>query len=159
MATPEEPVHALSQTSATFDGQEDQRRRYDQYLNSLDAELLHLLEHFRTSRLLDTSNIIFTSEQGELFERGEIGHYSCLIYDPIIREPLIISCPSQKQQIDAQTPTGNVDLLPTIASLIGSSLPNWDEGQLLPEFGRIPDQNRDIYAMDAKSNSAFTSLT
>jgi arylsulfatase A-like enzyme len=155
----EKPVHALSQSPATFKEEEDQRRRYDQYLASWDAELSRLLDYMKASGLLDTSYVMLTSDHGELFERGEIGHNGYLIYDPIIHVPLIISRPGQKERIDIQTPTSNVDILPTIASLIGRPIPDWAEGQVLPEFGGFPDQDRDIYAMDAKTNSAHAALT
>ena len=155
----EKPAHALSPTPVTFEEEENRRRKYDQYLASWDAELLRLLDFMKTSGLLDTSYVMFTSDHGELFERGEVGHDTYLIYDSIVHVPLIITRPGQKGRIDIQAPTSNVDLLPTLASLTGSNPPNWTEGLPLPELGGISDQDRGIFTMDAKTNSVFNSLT
>ena len=38
-------------------------------------------------------------------------------------------------------------------------MPEWAEGQLLPELGGKPDEERGIYAMDAKTNSVNAPLT
>ena len=90
---------------------------------------------------------------------GWWGTYCPLIYDPIVHVPLIISRPGQKGRVDVQAATSSVDLLPTIASLGGGGVPEWAEGQLLPELGGKPDEERGIYAMDAKTNSVYRALT
>ena len=51
-----------------------------------------------------------------------------------------------------------MDILPTLARIIGSPIPSWTEGELLPLFGGERNVSRSIYTFDAKSNSAFTSL-
>lgn len=156
---PEKPIHALLGGGAlTFAEQENDRLKYDQYLASWDAEVGRLLDHIRTSGLLDSSYVIITSDHGELFERGAVGHYCPLIYDPLAHVPLIISRPGQKERIDVRAATCSVDLLPTIASLGGAGRPDWAEGQLLPEFGGTIDEARGLYTMDAKTNSAFGRL-
>ena len=73
--------------------------------------------------------------------------------------PLIISGPGQKNRIDVNTATSSLDLLPTLASLAGAGTPEWAEGTLLPELGGIPDEDRSIYAIEGKTNSAYGPLT
>jgi len=156
---PLKPVHALSTENPGSDAETSQRLRYDQYMASWDAELGRLFEYLRTSGLLDTSYVFITSDHGEMFERGVIGHYTPLIYDPLVRVPLIVSRPGRTDRIDVRVPTSNVDLLPTIASLTGIESPSWAEGRLLPEFGGTPDPDRSIYIVDAKTNAAAAKLT
>jgi arylsulfatase A-like enzyme len=90
-----------------------------------------------------------------LFERGELGHWTSLIYNPIIHVPLIIRRPAQTTREDVHTITSSVDLLPTIAQLTGNPIPTWAEGSLLPKFGGEEKDGRSVFSMDAKSDSAF----
>jgi arylsulfatase A-like enzyme len=153
------PAHPLINDPTPFESQENQRRRYDQYLASWDAEVARLFDFMRTSGLLDTSYVIITSDHGEIFERGHVGHSTPLIFGPLVHVPLIISRPGQTSRIDVRAPTSSVDLLPTIAALSGLDVPPWAEGQLLPELGGTPREDRSIYVLDAKTNSAFGKLT
>jgi arylsulfatase A-like enzyme len=153
------PVHPLIATVEPYSEQELERRKYDEYLASWDAEVARLLDFLGASGLLDSSYVIFTSDHGELFERGVIGHYCPLIYEPLVHVPLIISPPGRTARMDVEAATSSVDLLPTIASMAGLEAPAWAEGRLLPGFGGTPDESRSIYSMDAKTNSAFDSLT
>lgn len=155
---PRKAVHPLVRDVKDFDRQDSQRNRYDQYLASWDAELGRLFGYMASSGLLDRSHVIITSDHGELFERGVVGHSTPLIYEPIVHVPLLISRPGQTDQVDVHTTTSSVDLLPTIAGLAGVAIPPWAEGEPLPEFGGTPDDNRAIYSLDAKTNSAFAPL-
>ena len=69
------------------------RDTYDEYVANLDAEFGRLLDHLEASGLLDSSYLIFTSDHGELFERGASGHSTPLVFEPLIRIPLLISAP------------------------------------------------------------------
>jgi arylsulfatase A-like enzyme len=155
---PRKPIHPLVHDVKDFERQDSQRRRYDQYLASWDAELARLFEYLDASGLLETSHVIITSDHGELFERGVVGHSTPLIYEPIVHVPLFISRPGQTERADVRTATSSVDLLPTIAALAAIPIPAWAEGGLLPDFGGNPDVSRSIYSMDAKTNSAFGAL-
>jgi arylsulfatase A-like enzyme len=98
------------------------------------------------------------ADHGELFERGELGHVTKLLYDPVVHVPLMLLNPRQTAREDVHTFTSSVDLLPTIAQLTGNPIPAWAEGQLLPKLGGIEDDHRSIFSMDAKFNSSFTPL-
>ena len=152
---PEKPFHPLSQMKASRKDQLLARLRYDQYLASWDAEVARLLEFLETSGLLDTSIVIFTSDHGELFERGEIAHNTLLLSEPVAHIPLFISMPGQRQRKDIRAITSSVDILPTLSHLAGAPIPAWAEGRLLPGLGGAEDEGRSIYAMDAKMQSAF----
>jgi arylsulfatase A-like enzyme len=155
---PEKPAHHLVQDVKSFDRQNSQRQRYDQYLASWDAEIARLLGYLKTSGLLDSSYVIVTSDHGELFERGVVGHSTPIIYEPIVHVPLLLLQPGQSTRVDVRTVTSSIDLLPTLASLLVGQAPAWAEGQLLPGFGGTGDPGRSIYSMDAKTNSAFRRL-
>jgi len=155
---PDKPIHELSEYKTKTRESQLNRRYYDEFIASWDLEVARLFQYLRESGLTDNSYIILTADHGELFERGELGHATKLIYDPLIRIPLIISRPGQMAREDVHTITSSVDLLPTIAHLTGNPIPEWSEGKLLPNLGGEVDDGRRVFSMDAKFNSSFGPL-
>lgn len=130
-----------------------QRREYDEYLAYIDAEFGRLFDSLEQSGLLGNTYVVLTSDHGEMFERGIRGHVTLTLYEPVIRVPLIISRPGQRQREDVYTPTSCVDLLPTLLDIAGQALPDWCEGEILPAVGdQETHSNRAIFAVEAKSN-------
>lgn len=154
----EKPIHELSETKYTFEQLQLEHRYYDEFLASWDHEVQRLFDYLQRSGLTENSYIFITSDHGEMFERGELGHWTKMIYDPVIHVPLIARSPGQRARQDVHTPTSNVDLLPTIAQLTGNPIPAWTEGKPLPTFGGEEEKGRSIFAMDAKMNSSFAPL-
>jgi choline-sulfatase len=105
--------------------------------------------------------VIVTSDHGELFERGELGHATALMYAPVTHIPLLISAPGQTTRSDFHSVTSNVDLLPTILHNTGKEIPQWVEGKLLPGFdgAEHAEADRSIFPVMAKDNAAFQSIT
>ena len=71
---------------------------------------------------------------------------------------MIISKPGQTQRKDVYVNTSNIDLLPTIAHITGNSIPDTVDGEVLPGLGGAENPTRGLFAMDAKTNSSFSSL-
>jgi arylsulfatase A-like enzyme len=134
------------------------RRAYDEYVASVDDEFGRLLSHMQASGLLDSSYIIVTSDHGEIFERGDVGHDSRLLYEPLIRIPLIVSKPRQQSRQDNFAPTNTIDLLPTLLHITGHSVPDWCEGQVLPGLGGEEQPDRSIYSVYPYPNPANAPL-
>ncbi len=151
-------IHELSETRYTYDQLQLEHRYYDEFLASWDHEVKRLFDYLQQSRLTENSYIFVTSDHGEMFERGELGHWTKMIYDPVVHVPLIVRSPGQATRQDVHVPTSNVDLLPTIAHLGGNRIPDWVEGTALPNLGGEPQGGRSVFSMDAKMNSSFTPL-
>jgi arylsulfatase A-like enzyme len=134
------------------------RTSYDEFVANLDAEFGRLLDHLESRGQLENSYIIFTSDHGEFFERGATGHSTPLVFEPVIRIPLVIHTPGQRERRDVQALTSNVDLLPSLVNIAGLSLPDWCEGLPLPGFGGQDLSDRGIYVVEAKANAAFEPL-
>jgi arylsulfatase A-like enzyme len=81
-----------------------------------------------------------------------------MLYDPIVRVPLLISAPGQQSRQDVNTPTSSTDILPTLVHLSGGSAPAWSEGEILPGLGGQEDPERSIYMMDCKTDPAYLPL-
>lgn len=155
----EKPIHRLSWDKFPFNELKQATQAYDEYIASWDAQLGRLFDFLRTSGLLERSYVVITADHGELNERGDKGHFTPLIFDPLVHVPLIISRPGQQRREDVHEFTSSVDLLPTLAHLAGKPAPDWAEGRLLPGFGGEPDPDRSVFSMDAKKNAAFAPLT
>ena len=134
------------------------RMQYDEYIANVDAEFGSLLDKLESSGILDHSYLIVTSDHGELFERGENGHNTSLLYDGVIHIPLLISAPGQRNRRDVHSRTSNVDLLPTLLHISDTDIPLGLDGSVLPGFGGEEDPSRSVFAVEAKTDSAFGPL-
>jgi arylsulfatase A-like enzyme len=151
---PSKPQHKLS------DGQDERkvyigRLSYDEYVATVDYEFGRFLDALDAAGVLDNSYLMVTSDHGEMFERGDKGHDTPLLYDPVIHSPLIISAPGQRTRRDVDAPVNSVDILPTLLHLAGKPIPDWCEGEILPGFGGQENYERATFSVEAKLNPAF----
>ena len=135
------------------------RLLYDQQIAHVDAELGVLLDKLDADGILDNSYIILTSDHGELFERGFFGHGGVLLYEPVIKIPLLISAPGQINRQDIYTPSSNTDLLPTLLSIAGKLIPDVLDGEILSGFGGDDAKERALFSMYSVENPANRPLT
>jgi arylsulfatase A-like enzyme len=127
------------------------RRHYDEFLAYADYHFGRLFDFLTSSGRIEDSIVVFTSDHGQLFERGIHGHITPSLYEPVIKVPLLISLPGQTQRQDVDTLTSNADLVPTLAHLAGQSAPDWGDGAIIPPYG--PDVNsRTIIGVEAQRN-------
>ncbi len=154
---PAKPPHPASE-HATDEALGNLRREYDEFIAYSDAEFGRLYDNLLRSGQLDNTWLILTSDHGQLFERGIHGHLTPAMYQPLLHIPLVIRPPGGRQRLDIHDLTSNVDLLPTLLTLLNEPLPAWLEGQVLPGFTGIPDPERVVYALDAKESSVHGPL-
>jgi arylsulfatase A-like enzyme len=126
------------------------RREYDEYILYLDREFGRFFDHIESSGLLENTWVIFTSDHGELFERGIQGHITPSFYQPLVRVPLLIFPPGSKTRTDIHALTSAVDVLPTLLHITGQKAADWTDGVVLPPFASsAPDPERKVYAFES----------
>jgi choline-sulfatase len=136
------------------------RTEYDEFILYADEQFGRLFDSLDASGLLDNSWVLFTSDHGEMFERGIRAHATETLYQPVIHIPLLIFEPGRRSRVDIQMNTSAVDVLPTLAHLTGHAVPDWSEGILLPPFDtRDPDLNRSVYVVRAIKTAQDEPLT
>ncbi|MGD2148903.1 MAG: sulfatase-like hydrolase/transferase [Anaerolineae bacterium] len=135
------------------------RREYDQYVAHVDAAFGRLVDSMEATGILDNAYLIFTSDHGELFERGIWRHETPVLYEPVIHVPLVVSRPGQREREDVYEPTCCVDLVPTLLHIAGREVPSWCEGQVLPGLGGEGDGERSVFSVEAKSNAAWRPIS
>ena len=136
-----------------------QRLYYDRYIANVDYEIGILLDFMEQAGLFENSTIIYTSDHGQMHERGIFGHVTPYLYEPLVHIPLMISAPGQNVRRDIYTPTSSIDVLPTLVNLAGRQMPAGGSGKILPDLGGTEDTERSIFSVEAKANSAFAPLT
>lgn len=137
------------------------RREYDEFIANMDAEFGKFIDHFYATGLWENTYLFITSDHGEMCEKGEQGHVTPLLFEPVIHVPLIIAAPGQNQRQDIYTPTSNVDVLPTLMKIAGQNAPDTCEGQILPGLGldeQMRSGERSLFAIEAKRNAARSPL-
>lgn len=126
--------------------------RYDRSILYLDFEFNRLYKWLESNGFTENTWIIFTSDHGELFERGVIGHTTPYLYEPLIKIPLVIFEPGRTGRLDIHTRTSATDILPTVQHLTGYQPQNWIEGQILPPYNSTDLENRSVFSIDAREN-------
>jgi arylsulfatase len=136
------------------------RLEYDETVAYIDAEFGRLYDALEQSGELENTYLVLTSDHGELFERGIWQHTTQVLYEPVIKVPLLIIQPGQTERVDIHTPTSAVDVLPTLLSTTGQPVPDWCEGNILPGFRTESTEHlaHSVYALEAKQASRFGPL-
>ena len=135
------------------------RTRYDEYLLYVDAEFSRLYTFMEQNGLLENTWLVFTSDHGEMFERGIIGHLTPVMYQPVVQVPLLIFAPGQTARQDIFDNTSAIDLLPTLLAVTGQDIPDWSEGTVLPPFAATPlKADRQIFCLRGKGIKKKQSL-
>ncbi len=134
-------------------------REYDEYIAFVDAEIQRLFTMLEESNALENTWVVLTSDHGEMFERGIIGHVEPTFHRPLMHVPLMIFPPGQQERVDVTVPTSAVDVVPTLLHIAGKQIPAHLEGTLLPPFNTTPDPERAIYAMDARFSAQLGPFT
>jgi arylsulfatase A-like enzyme len=136
------------------------RSRYDEnvaYVDEVVGNFLHWLD--QTGRL-DRSIVIVSADHGESFEHGWYMHTGPYVFNGLIRIPLLVHLPGQKQGSRVSVAAEQVDLLPTIMELIGGQIPAWNEGtSLVPALQNQPLPQRALFSMSLETNSMFRPIT
>ena len=85
----------------------------------VDAEFARLYNLLEASKMLDNTWIFLTSDHGETFERGMVGHTETHLFQPSLNVPLIVFPPGKTSRTDVfQTTSATVAKLSTGVALI-----------------------------------------
>jgi len=76
------PIHLLDQGIAE-DRMIDRHRWYDEFILYVDAEIARLYDLLEQNGILDNTWLVLTSDHGEMFERGILGHIAPVFHQPI----------------------------------------------------------------------------
>jgi arylsulfatase A-like enzyme len=156
---PQKPLDLFAESDTNPDSLKE-RTEYDEFILYADKAFGDLYTSMEESGLTENTWVVFTSDHGEMFERGIYGHRGPTLYEPVLRIPLLIFEPGRKDGMNIYTKTSAVDVLSTLLHVTGHKIPDWAEGIILPPYAPTdPDPNRKIYAMTAEKNGQYVPLT
>ena len=136
------------------------RTEYDEYILYVDKEFGRFYDQLEAGGLLENTWIVLTSDHGEMFERGIEGHRTPVLYEPVVRVPLIVFEPGRESRTDIFANTSAVDILPTLLHVTGQEPADWTEGVVLSPFdGEEPNPERNVYVVQAEKSEQLGPLT
>lgn len=98
--------------------------RYDQEIAHTDAQIARLISKLKKNGLYDNTIVVFTSDHGEEFGEHQASYHYTL-HEEVMRVPLVIAGPGIAPGTD-DTPTRQVDILPTLLDLLEIAPPVMD---------------------------------
>lgn len=124
---------------------------YDGEIRWTDSQIGRLLAEIRQRGLEEDLIVVLCSDHGEEFlEHGDWGHGPNL-YQTSIHVPLMMSGPGIASGITDSTTAGQLDILPTLLTLLEIQVPERAEGMDL--FGTVPD-DRHMYSSGVRCDTA-----
>lgn len=135
------------------------RAEYDEFVLYADREFARLYDALEAGGLLENTWVILTSDHGELNERGITGHSTETLYEPVIRIPLMIFEPGRAAGMDIYEKTSAIDVLPTLAHILGRPIPDWAEGTVMPPFLQGISPARNLFTVRANKNGQYDPLS
>ena len=126
---------------------------YDEKIQDADARFAGFLKTLDELGLREKTIIVATADHGEEFgEHGYLDHGPTL-YDELIHVPLMVHVPGYKgARITGQV--RNVDILPTVADLLGQELPFMTHGTSVVPLMR--DEEQKLVAFSETDYRLFT---
>lgn len=158
-AKPPDP-YALRERFITPEDESRLRQNYDEFILYADAEFNRLFTFLDQQGVLENTIVVLTSDHGELIERGISGHHFPYLFEPVVKVPLVIFEPGQKERRDIHKLTSCIDLLPTLLDYTGHEIPSELPGRILPPFEVATEENsRSIYALYAGKKREYSHIT
>jgi len=134
------------------------RTEYDEYILYVDREFGRFYDKLEQSGLLENTWLVLTSDHGEMFERGIEGHRTPVLYESIVRVPLLIFEPGRISRTDVYANTSAVDVMPTLLHVTGEKPAAWTEGTTLPPFAP-ENPERSVYVPQPEKSEQYGPLT
>jgi len=122
---------------------------YHEEIAFTDLQIGRLLDGLERLGLADDTLVVLTADHGEEFmEHGWLGHTQTL-YDELLHVPLILRWPGVIEPGVVEAPASTLDILPTLAELLGLPRdPRWAGESLVPWLRGTPppERPRDLFA-------------
>ena len=127
----------------TTDGAAQGRQRHLLQLAHLDTQLGRLMDELQEQGTWDDALVVVTADHGIGFTEGEAArHLTEANYPDVLWTPLLLKAPGQTRGEVVDRPSRSIDILPTIADLLGIRLPWRVDGSSLLADPRIPEDPR-----------------
>jgi arylsulfatase A-like enzyme len=132
------------------------RLRYRESIIGADEALGRFLDELERQGRLDKALVVVTSDHGESFERGYMGHAGELLHEAVIRVPLVIKMPGQREARLIGSPVSLADVVPTVSDALGlPAIAGVDGRSLKPALLGEPLAEQPVFSMAMEKQSRF----
>ena len=104
---------------------------YDGEVRWVDEAIGRIRAKLTDLGIWDRALIVFTADHGEAFGEHKLSGHQDVMYDEVLRVPLIIQYPAMGGARRIREPVASLDIFPTIAELAGLRLPPITRGESL----------------------------
>jgi arylsulfatase A-like enzyme len=138
----------------------DLQARYDEMILYADHVVGDYLDWLDRTGRLDRSIVIVTADHGESFEHNWMMHTGPYLFNSLVRIPLLVHLPGQKQGARVGQVAQQADLLPTVLDLLGITQPSWTDGiSLRPALEGRELPQRAVYSMNLERNRVWDRIS
>jgi arylsulfatase A-like enzyme len=135
------------------------RLRYRESLLAADQALGEFIDRLDRAGRLDRALVIVTSDHGESFDHGYLGHAGPRLHDVLLRIPMVVKLPQQRHGRTVVQPVSQADLAPTVLDLVAApALPAAEGRSLRTLLEGAALESRPVYAMSMEHQSRFRPL-
>ncbi|MBD3318194.1 MAG: sulfatase-like hydrolase/transferase [Chitinivibrionales bacterium] len=121
-----------------------------------DQHLGTVLNALDASGQRDNTTIVYTSDHGDALPAHQVWQKP-FMYEEAVRIPLLIHSPARySSRMTVQTPTTNLDLIPTLASIAGIEWPYALPGRDLTALAANPPEDRAVLSEAALGMDTIT---
>lgn len=132
------------------------RLRYREAMMGADESLGRFLDELDRQGKLDRALVIVTSDHGESFEKGYMGHAGHWLHEAVIRVPLVVKLPGQRVGQVVNTPVSLADVVPTVTDALGlPDAPAAEGRSLKPALLGQSLAEQPVFAMAMERQSRF----
>jgi arylsulfatase A-like enzyme len=104
------------------------KRNYYGMVTMVDAEIGRILDFLESNKMLENTLILFTSDHGDYMGDHGMVTKSPSMYDCLTRVPMIWYWKGQLKSRISNELISNVDVMPTLLSLLGQNIPEQVQG-------------------------------
>jgi arylsulfatase A-like enzyme len=131
MSPHEPPTEGNVYLKDPFWGRGGEYRQYDPEIRWMDDLLSRIFARLKALGIWDKALIIFTADHGEAFLEHDLRGHQDVIYDEVLRVPLIVQYPGMKRPQRIVAPVELLDVFQTIAELADLDVPVDSRGESL----------------------------
>jgi arylsulfatase A-like enzyme len=112
----------------------------------MDDALGELLTALKARGRYENALIVVVGDHGELLgEHGHMGHIGRMLYEPLLRVPLVVKQPGPARlRGREERPVQLVDVLPTVLAAAGAPIPANVQGEPLPDVAHPSIAEEDV---------------
>ena len=117
-----------------------EHQRSIESLRSVDDGIKGIYSALQRSGKLESTFIIFTSDNGFFLGQHRISRGKLLPYEPALRVPMLIRGPGISPGSVSREPVANQDIAPTVLNLTGARAARRMDGRTMARFWQDPDR-------------------